>query len=212
VNLKNTKIKDMLITYRPNAANENKPMRLEFRDQNNAVVRSRDVPPNETIKCYAHLNGSYVDFVGDNVPISIVREYTCNSTGGAGTEYELTVDDEVDTAVAILDNQTPQGTSGTPTNVDLILKVGPMRKKHLKVILVDFQLQYAQLTLKKMQKHLTEMTVNYTNCPVMVFPPHDWGNLVNSFIVPFVTLEVEFLPSGSGTNCIATAMLQSMVF
>lgn len=210
VNLKNTKIKDILITYRPNLANENQPMRLEFRDPNNNILRSRDIPPNETIKCYAHIDGSYVDFVGDNVPTSVTREYTCNSTGGAGTEYELSVGDDVDTAIAILDGQTPQGTSGTPTNVDLILKVGPMRKKRLKVIIKNFQLKYAQLTLKKMQKYLTELTVNYTNCPVLVFSSSDWQSMVSPSVVPFVTMEVDFLPSGSGTECIATAMLQSM--
>ena len=210
VNLKNTKIKDILITYRPNLANENQPMRLEFRDPSNNVLRSRDVPPNETVKCYAHLDGSYVDFVGDNVSSSVAREYTCNSTGGAGTEYELTVDDDVDTAIAVLDNQTPQGSSGTPTNVDLILKVGPMRKKRLKILFANFQLKYAQLTLKKIQKYLTELTVNYTNCPVLVFPSSDWQSLVSPSVVPFVSLEVEFLPSGSNTDCIVTSMLQSM--
>ena len=210
VNLKNTKIKDILITYRPNLANENQPMRLEFRDPNNSVLRSRDVPPNETVKCYAHVDGSYVDFVGDNVPSSVAREYTCNSTGGAGTEYALVVGDDVDTAIAVLDGQTPQGTVGTPTNVDLILKVGPMRKKRLKIIFANFQLKYAQLTLKKMQRYLTELTVNYTNCPVLVFSSSDWKSMVSPSVVPFVTMEVDFLPSGSGTDCIATVMLQSM--
>ena len=210
VNLKNTKISDFLITYRPNAANINQPIRLEFRDTANNVLRTRDVSPNETVKCYSHSIAPYIDFVGDNVPTSIAREYACNSTGGAGTEYELTVDDDVDTAVAVLDGMTPQGSSGTPTNVDLILKVGPMRKKRLTVLVANFQFKYAQLTLKKLQRYMTELTVNYTNCPVLVFSSSDWKSRISPSIVPFVKMEFEFLPSGSGTDCIATAMLQSM--
>ena len=210
INLKNTGIKDFFISWRPNAAYEHAPLSLQFYDPNNTLVRRVRMNQNDTIHCIAHANGAYVDIVGDNVCGTVVKEYACTSVGGAGTEYSLFVDDDVDVAVAILDNETPAGTSGTPTNVDLNLTVGAHRNKRLKVIITNFQTKYAQLKLKKVKKYLTELTVNYMNCPVMVFPSNDWGNLVSSSIVPFVTLEVEFLPSGSGTNCIATAMLQSM--
>lgn len=210
INLKNTGIKDFFITWRPNATYEHAPLSLQFYDPNSTLVRRVRVNQNDTIHCIAHANGAYVDIVGDNPCGTVVKEYTCNSVGGAGTEYSLSVDDDVDVAVAILDNQTPAGTSGTPTNVDLNLTIGAHRNKRLRVIIVNFQTKYAQLKLKKVKKYLTELTVNYTNCPLMVFPSGDWKSLISPSIVPFVTLEVEFLPSGSGTDCIATAMLQSM--
>lgn len=210
INLKNTGIKDFFITWRPNAAYEHAPLSLQFYDPDNTLVRRVRMNQNDTIHCIAHINGTYVDIVGDNVCGTVVKEYTCNSVGGAGTEYSLSVDDDVDVAVAILDNQTPAGTSGTPTNVDLNLTIGAHRNKRLKVIIVNFQTEYAQLKLKKVKKYLTELTVNYTNCPLLVFPSADWKSKVSPSIVPFVTMEVEFLPSGSGTNCIATAMLQTM--
>lgn len=208
--LKNTGIKDLFISWRPNAAYEHAPLSLQFYDPDNTLVRRFRMNQNDTIHCIAHINGSYVDFVGDNLCGTVVKEYACNSVGGAGTEYSLSVDDDVDTAIAILDNETPTGTSGTPTNVDLNLTIGAHRNKRLKILLVFFQLQYAQLKLKTVKKYLTELTVNYTNCPVLVFSSSDWNAMVSPSITPFVKLELEFLPSGSGTNCIATAMLQTM--
>lgn len=210
ITLKNTGIKDFFITWRPNAAYEHAPLSVQFYDPNNTLIRRVRMNQNDTIHCIAHINGAYVDFVGDNVCGSVVKEYACNSVGGAGTEYSLSVDDDVDVAIAILDGQTPAGTSGTPTNVDLNLTIGAHRNKRLKVIFVNFQTEYAQLKLKKVKKYLTELTVNYTNCPLLVFSSNDWKSVISPSIVPFVTMEVEFLPSGSGTNCIATAMLQSM--
>lgn len=210
INLKNTGIKDFFITWRPNSTYEHAPLSVQFNDPNGTLVRRIRVNQNDTIHCIAHINGAYVDFVGDNLCGTVVKEYTCSSVGGAGTEYSLSVDDDVDTAIAILDNETPAGTSGTPTNVDLNLTIGAHRNKRLKILLVFFQLQYAQLKLKTVKKYLTELTVNYTNCPVMVFSSSDWNAMVSPSVVPFVQLELEFLPSGSGTNCIATAMLQSM--
>lgn len=210
INLKNTGIKDILITWRPNSTYEHAPLSVQFNDPDNNLVRRIRINQNDTIHCIAHINGAYVDFVGDDVCGTVVKEYACNSVGGAGTEYSLSVDDDVDVAVAILDNQTPAGTPGTPTNVDLNLTIGAHRNKRLRVIFVNFQTEYAQLKLKKVKKYLTELTVNYTNCPLLVFSSNNWKSLISPSIVPFVTLEVEFLPSGSGTNCIATAMLQSM--
>lgn len=210
INMKNTGIKDLFISWRPNAAYEHAPLSLHFYDPSNTLVRRVRMNQNDTIHCIAHVNGSYVDFVGDNVCGTVVKEYACHSVGDAGTEYSLSVDDDVDVAVAVLDNHTPAGTSGTPTNVDLNLTIGAHRNKRLKVIVVNFQLEYAQLTLKKVKKYLTEMTVNYTNCPVLVFSSSNWKSKISQSVVPFVTMEVDFLPSGSGTNCIATAMLQSM--
>ena len=210
INLKNTGIKDLLITWRPNSTYEHAPLSLQFNDPDGTLVRRIRVNQNDTIHCLAHINGAYVDFVGDNLCGTVVKEYACTSVGGAGTEYSLSVDDDVDTAIAILDNETPTGTSGTPTNVDLNLTIGAHRNKRLKILLVFFQLQYAQLKLKTVKKYLTELTVNYTNCPVLVFSSSDWNAMVSPSITPFVKLELEFLPSGSGTNCIATAMLQTM--
>lgn len=206
----NTAIKDFFITWRPNSTYEHAPLSLQFYDRNGTLIRKLRVNQNDTIHCIAHLNGAYVDFIGDNVCGTVVKEYACNSVGGAGTEYSLSVDDDVDVAVAILDNRTPAGTSGTPTNVDLNLSIGAHRNKRLKIIIALFQLQYAQLKLKTVKKQGVDLTVNYTNCPVMVFSSNDWKSMLSPSIVPFVTMEVEFLPSGSGTNCIATAMLQSM--
>ena len=210
INLKNTGIKDFFITWRPNSTYEHAPLSVQFNDPNGTLVRRIRVNQNDTIHCIAHINGAYIDFVGDNLCGTVVKEYACTSVGGAGTEYSLSVDDDVDTAIAILDNETPAGTSGTPTNVDLNLTIGTHRNKRLKILLVFFQLQYAQLKLKTVKKYLTELTVNYTNCPVMVFSSSDWNAMVSPSVAPFVQLELEFLPSGSGTNCIATAMLQSM--
>lgn len=210
INLGNTGIKDFFITWRPGALYEHAPLSLQFYDPNNTLIRKVRMNQNDTIHCIAHINGAYVDFIGDNVCGTVVKEYACNSVGGAGTEYSLSVDDDVDVAVAVLDNLTPAGTSGTPTNVDLNLTIGAHRNKRLKVIIVNFQTEYAQLKLKKVKKHLTELTVNYMNCPVLVFSSSNWKSKTSQSVVPFVTLEVDFLPSGSGTDCIATAMLQSM--
>lgn len=210
INMGNTTIKDFFISWRPNSTYEHAPLSLQFYDRVGNLVRRLRVNQNDTIHCIAHLNGAYVDIVGDNVCGTVVKEYPCNSVGGAGTEYSLSVDDDVDTAVAILDNQTPAGTSGTPTNVDLNLSIGAHRNKRLKIILVNFQLQYAQLKLKTVKKQGVDLTVNYANCPILVFSSNDWKAMLSPSIVPFVTIEVEFLPTGSGTNSIATAMLQSM--